>query len=172
VIEALSTARLDLEPLREAHAELLVDLFLDDRVWTYLPHLRPADRAAVHARLARWLAPPPPEMPEALAFENWVGFQRATRAVVGTFQATIVRDGSATVGYIVFPEHWRRGFAVEAMSAVCDHLRDAHAIRRIIADMDRRNDGSAAVARRLGMVEVAAANAKDRAFAWTAGKPG
>jgi RimJ/RimL family protein N-acetyltransferase len=77
-----------------------------------------------------------------------------------------VRDGSATIGYIVFPEHQRRGYAVEAMTAVCEHLRDAHAIRRIVADMDRRNEGSVAVAQRLGMVEVRAANADDRAFTW------
>jgi ribosomal-protein-alanine N-acetyltransferase len=141
---------------------------MDERVWTYLPHLRPADREAVRARLERWLAPPPPDLPEALGFENWVGFERATRGIVGTFQATIMRAGSATIGYIVFPDHWRRGFAVEAMTAVCAHLRETHAIRRIVADMDRRNEASVAVARRLGLVEVAAANADDRAFAWPA----
>jgi len=64
----LATARLDLEPLSEAHAEALVEPFLDARVWRYLPQLRPADRAAVRARFRRWLAPPPPDMPEALGF--------------------------------------------------------------------------------------------------------
>jgi RimJ/RimL family protein N-acetyltransferase len=49
-------------------------------------------------------------------------------------------------------------------------LREAHAIRRIVADMDRRNEASVAVARRLGLVEVAAANADDRAFAWPASR--
>ena len=61
-----------------------------------------------------------------------------------------------------------RGYAVEAMTAVCMHLRDEHSIRRIIADMDRRNEASVAVAQRLGMHEVAAPNATDRAFEWTA----
>jgi ribosomal-protein-alanine N-acetyltransferase len=168
VTDALATARLDLEPLSEAHAEALVEPFLDPRVWTYLPQLRPAGRDAVRERFQRWLAPPPPEMPEALAFKNWVGLQRATRSIVGTFQATIVRDGSATVGYIVFPKHQRRGYAVEAMAAICDHLRDAHAIRRIVADMDRRNEASVAVAQRLGMGEIKAANSDDRAFVWLA----
>ena len=166
--EPISTARLDLEPLCAAHAEKLVEPFLDARVWTYLPQLRPVDRDAVHARLARWLAPPPPEMPEALGFENWVGVERASRGVVGTFQATIVHGGSAMIGYIVFPDHAGRGYAVEAMTAVCMHLRDEHSIRRIIADMDRRNEASVAVAQRLGMHEVAAPNATDRAFEWTA----
>jgi RimJ/RimL family protein N-acetyltransferase len=168
VTQALATSRLDLEPLSESHAEALVEPFLDARVWTFLPQLRPADREAVRARFRRWLAPPPPEMPEALAFQNWVGVQRATRHIVGTFQATIVRDGSATIGYIVFPKHQRRGYAVEAMASVCDHLRNEHAIRRIVADMDRRNAASVAVAQRLGMVEIGAANGADRAFAWPA----
>lgn len=161
---ALATSRLELEPLSVVHAEALVEPFQDARVWTYLPQLRPADREAVRERFRRWLAPPPPDMPEALAFENWVGFERTTRAIVGTFQATIVRDGSATIGYIVFPNHQRRGYAVEAMTAVCTYLRDAQAIRRIVADMDRRNAASVAVAQRLGMLEIRAANAADRAF--------
>ena len=163
-MHALSTKRLDLEPLNESHAEMLVEPFLDQRVWTYLPHLRPADSDAVRVRLQRWLSPPPPEMPEAIAFENWVGFERTTRTLVGTFQATIIRDASATIGYIVLPGSWRHGYAVEAMTVVCDHLRDAHAIRRIRADMYRDNEGSAAVARRLGLTEIPAANPNDRAF--------
>jgi ribosomal-protein-alanine N-acetyltransferase len=163
-MHALSTPRLELEPLSATHADLLVEPFLDPRVWTYLPQLRPANREAVRARLRRWLEPPPPEMPEAVAFENWVGFERATRTLVGTFQATIVRDDSAMIGYIVFPDRGRRGYAVEAMTAVCEHLRDAHAIRRISADMDRRNKASVAVAQRLGMVEVPAINPADRTF--------
>jgi RimJ/RimL family protein N-acetyltransferase len=166
--QALATPRLDLEPLSAVHAELLIEPFMDDRVWTYLPHLRPAGRDAVRARLARWLAPPPPDMPDALAFENWVGFERATHDVVGTFQATIMHAGSATIGYIVFPRHWRRGYAVEAMTAVCEHVRERYAIRRIVADMNRGNHASAAVAQRLGLVEVRAANTEDRAFAWPA----
>jgi RimJ/RimL family protein N-acetyltransferase len=168
VTRTLTTERLNLDPLSEANAEVLVEPFLDARIWTYLPQLRPADRDALRARFQRWLAPPPPEMPEAVAFANWVGFDRATGGVVGAFQATIVRDGSATIGYIVLPFHWRRGYAVEAMTAVCRHLRKAHRIRRIIADMDRRNEASVAVALRLGMVEVPAASANDRAFAWPA----
>jgi RimJ/RimL family protein N-acetyltransferase len=130
-MHALSTERLELEPLNESHADILIEPYLDPRVWTYLPHLRPADGDAVRARLRRWLSPPPPEMPDAVAFENWVGFERATRTFVGTFQATIVRDSSAMIGYIVFPERSRRGYALEAMTAVCDHLRTTHAIRRI-----------------------------------------
>jgi ribosomal-protein-alanine N-acetyltransferase len=168
VTHALSTSRLELELLSAAHAEALVEPFQDARVWTYLPQLRPADREAVRERFRRWLAPPPAEMPEAIAFENWVGFERTTRAIVGTFQATIVRDGSATIGYIVFPDHQRRGYAVEAMTAVCTHLRAAHSIRRVVADMDRRNEASAAVAQRLGMVEASAAIVGDRSFVWPA----
>lgn len=163
-MHALSTPRLELEPLNATHADLLVEPFLDQRIWTYLPHLRPADSEAVRARLQRWLSPPPPEMPEAIAFENWVGFERKTRALVGTFQATIVRDASATIGYIVLPERARRGYAVEAMTVICDHLRDAHEIRRIRADMDGRNNASAAVAQRLGMTEIPTPNLTNRAF--------
>jgi RimJ/RimL family protein N-acetyltransferase len=163
-VHALATQRLDLEPMNESHADMLVEPYLDPRVWTYLPHLRPDGEDAVRARLKRWLSPPPPELPNAIAFENWIGFERATRTLVGTFQATIIQDFSATIGYIVLPGSRRQGYAVEAMTVVCDHLRGAHSIRRIRADMYRDNEGSAAVARRLGMTEIPPPNPTDRAF--------
>jgi RimJ/RimL family protein N-acetyltransferase len=97
---------------------------------------------------------------------NWAGFERTTREPVGTFQATVRDDGSASIGYIVFLAHQRRGYAVEAMHAVCDHLRDTHGVHRILADMNRRNRASVAVAQRLGMSEIPAENPADRAFAW------
>jgi RimJ/RimL family protein N-acetyltransferase len=170
VTPTLVTARLDLEPLREAHADRVGERFLDAAVWTYLPQIRPPDLAAVRKRFRQWSEPPPPEAPEALAYENWLGVDRADGVAVGAFQATVMRDGCATIGYIVFADRRRRGYALEAMRAVCAHLRAAHAVQRIFADMDRRNAGSVAVAQRLGLTEVPAGNPDDRAFEWRAVK--
>lgn len=160
----LATERLDLEPLRREHVALVLEPLLDERLWAYLDSIRPANAAEMQARLERWLAGPPPELRGTRAYLNWVGFERAPRAAVGAFQGTVFGDGTAWAGYIVFADHQRRGYAVEAMRAVFAHLRDAHGVRRIVADMNRRNTASIAVARRLGMTEVPSEHPADRAF--------
>lgn len=38
---SLSTSRLVLEPLRESHADGIYESFVDERIWTYFPKLRP-----------------------------------------------------------------------------------------------------------------------------------
>lgn len=64
------------------------------------------------------------------------------------------RDPDAVeVGYTVFPEHRRRGYATEALRAL---LADAEAqgIRRFVASVGPANAPSLAIVRRLGFVEV------------------
>jgi RimJ/RimL family protein N-acetyltransferase len=152
---SLSTSRLVLEPLRESHADGIYESFVDERIWTYFPKLRPTDPQALRARFLRWSLGPPADTPEALAWENWVGFLQESHEAVGTFQATIMRDGRAHLAYSVFPRHWRRGYASEAMSAIVDHLFQNHDIDRVVSEMDPRNEASIALAKRLGLSLVA-----------------
>src|SRR5665213_1299490 len=97
----------------------------------------------------------------SLAWENWVGFLRETREPVGSFQATIMRDGRAHLAYLIFPKHWRRGYASEAMSAVVDHLFRDHDVDRVVAEMDARNQASIALAKHLGLSAVESEVADD-----------
>jgi hypothetical protein len=53
---ALVTARLDLDGLRPEHAGLLIEPFLDPRVWTFLLDIQPTSAAEMRARIERWLA--------------------------------------------------------------------------------------------------------------------
>jgi len=148
---SLSTPRLVLEPLLESHADDIYESFVDERIWTYFPKLRPTGLQALRARFLRWSLGPPADTPEALAWENWVGFLHESHEPVGTFQATIMRDGRAHLAYSIFPKHWRRGYASEAMSAIVDHLFQDHGIDRVVSEMDARNDASVALAKRLGL---------------------
>jgi len=55
------------------------------------------------------------------------------------------------VGYILAREHWGRGYATEAATAVRDHALDALGLRRLVALVAVGNDASVRVAEKLGM---------------------
>jgi ribosomal-protein-alanine N-acetyltransferase len=150
----LTTRRLRLEPLAPGHADEIAVLYLDERLWTYFPTLRPADAQALRARFARWSAGPRGDVAGRERWGNWVGFLHETRTAVGAFQATLPADEPAALAYTVFEPLQRQGYALEAMQAIVAHLRATCAITRIAAEMDARNAASIAVARRLGMREV------------------
>jgi len=57
------------------------------------------------------------------------------------------------VGYTVFPEHRRQGYATEAVRGLLGHARE-HGVRRFIASVGPQNAPSLALVRRLGFVEV------------------
>lgn len=57
------------------------------------------------------------------------------------------------LGYTVFPEHRRRGFATEAVYALLAHAR-VHGVRRFIASVGPGNEPSLRLVRGLGFREV------------------
>ena len=130
-------------------------------MWTYFPRLRPAGVEELRAQFARWSAGPPGDVPDVIAWENWAGMLHGTRAAVGTFQATVMHGEPAMLAYGIFPPYQRQGFALEAMRSVVAHLAAAHGVERIGAEMDGRNVPSIALAKRLGLHEVAREDVDD-----------
>jgi len=55
------------------------------------------------------------------------------------------------VGYVLGREHWGRGYATEAASAMRDHALGSLRLRRLIALIDHGNEASQRVAGKLGM---------------------
>ena len=58
------------------------------------------------------------------------------------------------IGFILHPDHWGKGMAREALSAVIPHIFDSLPIDRLEADVDPRNDASLKLLARLGFREV------------------
>ncbi len=58
------------------------------------------------------------------------------------------------IGYILHPDHWGKGLAREALSAVIPAVFAAFPIPAITADVDPRNDASLTLLNRLGFVET------------------
>ena len=57
------------------------------------------------------------------------------------------------VGYTIFPEHRRNGYASEAVEALLEWAR-AQGIHRFVASVGPENEPSLKIVRRLGFVEV------------------
>jgi [ribosomal protein S5]-alanine N-acetyltransferase len=57
------------------------------------------------------------------------------------------------VGYTIFPEHRRQGYATEAVRALLEHAR-GQGVHRFVASVGPGNEPSLAIVRRLGFVEV------------------
>jgi RimJ/RimL family protein N-acetyltransferase len=80
--------------------------------------------------------------------DDWV-IERAGRA--------IGKAGSwapPEVGFLLHPDHWGRGYAFEAMSALIPHLFARHAVPALTAEADPRNAASLRLLARLGFRET------------------
>ncbi|MCF6378340.1 GNAT family N-acetyltransferase [Nocardioides KLBMP 9356] len=64
-------------------------------------------------------------------------------------QGTGLSEGE--IGWTMIPRHAGRGFATEAANAVLQMGFEHYGLRRIVANLDARNDRSAALCERLGM---------------------
>ena len=64
-------------------------------------------------------------------------------------QGTGLSEGE--IGWTVVPRHAGRGYATEAAQAVLRLGFEHYGLRRVVANLDARNDRSAALCERLGM---------------------
>jgi RimJ/RimL family protein N-acetyltransferase len=64
-------------------------------------------------------------------------------------QGTGLSEGE--IGWTMIPRHAGRGYATEAANAVLEMAFEHYGLRRIVANLDARNDRSAALCERLGM---------------------
>jgi RimJ/RimL family protein N-acetyltransferase len=148
--EALTTPRLVLEPLRPDHARELAPVLADPALHAFTGD-EPASEDELRARFTRQAVGHSPAGAEG--WLNWVARDRATRAPVGTVQATI-SDGddgrSAALAWVVATGRQGEGLATEAAGAAMDWLR-ARGVTHFVAYVHPDHGASAAVARHLGL---------------------
>jgi ribosomal-protein-alanine N-acetyltransferase len=115
---ALTTEHLALEPLQEAHAELLFEPMQDEAVYTWISGPPPP---SVERLAASWKALAESRMSPDTS-EAWLGW--AVRRLrddryIGKLDVSINEQRVAyNVGYIFFPPFWGQGHATEAVAAV------------------------------------------------------
>jgi RimJ/RimL family protein N-acetyltransferase len=144
----IATPRLLLESILPEHAGGLFGLLADPRVYEYIDDAPPTTVAALAARFASMVSGPPPHR----ANERWVNVvvkMKSNGTLIGRLEATVF-DGRAEVAYLVGPEFWGKGYAIEGMSAFQDHLRQAELVSEFWATTDPHNTRSIRLLGNLG----------------------
>lgn len=145
------TSRLVVEPITEAHAEAMWQLFADPELHRFVPY-EPLTLEKQRERCARWEMRRSPDGQEL--WLNWAGRDKTTNEIMAHFQAGVKADAPASVGYLVARAFQRRGFAFEGLDAVFAYLRDALGVHEVKAWTDTRNTASHRLAQKLGMMNV------------------
>ncbi|MFD9462109.1 GNAT family N-acetyltransferase [Streptomyces sp. NPDC060027] len=145
-MEAESTSRLDLVPLRAEHAEEMAEVLSDPALHTFIGG-EPSTPQALRSRYERLVAGSPDP---AVLWCNWVLRERTEGFLVGTVQAT-VSGGVAEIAWVVGTPWQGRGYAVEAARSLVRHVIRAFPVRTVVAHVHPAHHASAAVAAAAGL---------------------
>lgn len=147
----LETPRLGLEPLRVQHAEEMVPVLADERLYAFTGGTPPA-LGELRERYARQATGRSPDGVER--WLNWIVRRSEDGLAVGFVQAAIADDPPPTTAVLAWvlgvPFHGR-GYAREAAAAVVAWLL-AVDVGRLVAYIHPEHSASMGVARALGLV--------------------
>jgi [ribosomal protein S5]-alanine N-acetyltransferase len=144
--QVLSTDRLTLEPIVPQHATRLFEKLKDERLYRFHGG-QPASETDLKRRFEKWQARKSPD-----GSQTWLNYalkRKEDGSYVGWVQATIAGK-VATLGYDIFAEHWRRGYAREACLELIQSLFQEHGVICIVAVADSENVPSIRLLEALG----------------------
>jgi [ribosomal protein S5]-alanine N-acetyltransferase len=127
----IRTARLVVRAVAEPDLEDLLEVNGDDAVTRFLPYATWLSHEDAAAWLTRMEALCATGTARQLVIER-----QSDRKVIGTVLVFEFDEPSARVevGYVLGRAHWRRGYATEALRAVCRHAFEEMGIRRMEAE--------------------------------------
>ncbi|HET6651940.1 MAG TPA: GNAT family protein [Nocardioides sp.] len=143
------TERMTLRPYALDDFEAFHDLHSRDDVARYLPW-ETRDAEASRAALQRHQGMRLEKDDDGITL---AGFDKGSGRLVGEFVLFLrsVEHRGGEVGYVVHPDFQGRGLATEGARAMLQLAFDTMGLHRVIARIEARNTGSAAVLQRLGM---------------------
>jgi RimJ/RimL family protein N-acetyltransferase len=146
----LRTERLELRPFKDDDLEALFAMQRDERVIRYLPW-GPQSRDQVLRLLER--IKPMTAVDASGDATRLAAVLPDSRAVVGDFSLwrTSREHAQGEIGFVVHPDHQRRGYATEACIALLRLGFENLGLHRIMGRADARNVASIGVMERLGM---------------------
>ena len=139
--DALTTARLTLDPIVATDAPGLPPIFADPEVMRYFDN--PHTSLAETERWVRRSAEAPPETTREFTIRR--GGQIIGKA--GIWNAP-------EIGFLLHRDHWRQGLMAEALGTLIPYLFAVMDLPAITADVDPRNTPSLAWLNKLGFVET------------------
>lgn len=149
----ISTQRLVLTPLRQADADVMVDVLGDEQLHEFIGG-HPASRADLRRRYEQLVAGSGD--PDQI-WLNWIVRRGLDHEPIGTVQATVTRLGdrwAAAIAWVIGVPWQGQGFASEAARALVSWLRGQGA-GPITANIHPDNHASAKVAARVGLTATA-----------------
>ncbi|WP_106265439.1 MULTISPECIES: GNAT family N-acetyltransferase [Isoptericola] len=157
------TSRLVLRTYRDDDIDALLDYYADPEVARFLleePWTREVAETQLALRKLR-TGVDGPASALALVVEH-------EGAVVGDISLWTTGDtvSRGEVGWAFHPEHGGRGFATEALRSLLGIAFDRYRMHRVVAQLDARNEASARLCERVGMVR----EGKLRADWWSKGE--
>ncbi len=144
----IETERLILRPLEPGDLDAFAPIYADPEVMRFI-----GDGTGTRDETAEWL-------------ERWIATFRETgrghlavtlRAIgdligrCGPVLREMTHGRETEISYLLNREHWGKGYATEAASAVRDHAFEQLGERRLVSLIAKGNHASEAVARRIGM---------------------
>ena len=146
-LPTIETPRLALRSVEPRDVGALFAIFSDPesmRYWSSPPMRDPAEAEALLADIIRHA--------EAGTLFQWGIAERENDRVIGT--CTLFKletqHRRAELGYIIRRDHWGRGLAREALTALLHHAFSERKLHRLEADVDPRNSRSIRLVERLG----------------------
>src|SRR5579872_4446555 len=144
---ALASARLRLEPLTSAHADVMIEGLKDGSLYAFMEGSPPQDLASLRERYRMLETRQSPDGQQT--WLNWAIWSKDEAAYVGYVQATI-EDATAMLGYVVFTKYWGRGYGRGAVADMITLISETHSGIEFRAQVDPRNGRSIGLLESLG----------------------
>ena len=77
-----------------------------------------------------------------------------SRQAIGSIDLSLIRDGSAELGFLLRPASWDKGFASEAVGAVVTYALGPLDLKRLAAAVQAENRAAARVLEKNGFAQV------------------
>jgi len=133
-MKELHTPRMRLEPLSEWHVQILFDGLRDEPLYEFLKEWSPESIGSLGEQWRRLLFRPSHDGRRAPL--TWALRLRSPERYVGYVQATLYREGRASIAYVLFRNAWGNGYVREAAHALIGHLREDWGTTGILATLD------------------------------------
>lgn len=149
-VSVLTSERLRLVPVSDAHLPLFIELNSDPEVMRFI---RGGPSTPQESR-REWTRRRGPQTDEARGLGYWAGFEG--ERFVGWWSASSFADDLKTsgVGYRLRREAWGRGLATEGGRVMVEQAFRTLSVEKVVASTMSANAASRAVLRKLGMTHV------------------
>lgn len=146
-IDAITSARLTIRPVRESDLDDLLEINGDPEVTAFLPYSTWQSALDGRSWLARMAA-----LGEAGSGRQLVLELASSGKVIGTLLLFHYEESSARaeIGYVLGRWHWGQGLMHEALEAFCAHCFAQLGLRRLEAEVNPANEASNALLLRVG----------------------